>query len=71
VALRDAQERVRRTRATSHPYYWAGFELIGDGRTTLPLTPTPLWKRAMQGKSLGARAPSPTRPGPAHSPAGL
>jgi tetratricopeptide (TPR) repeat protein len=70
-ALRGAQERVRRTRATSHPYYWAGFVLIGDGRTNLPLTATPLWKRALRGKAVGAREPASSRPGPVPSPEGL
>lgn len=54
-ALRTAQEKVRRNRATSHPHYWAGFVLIGDGRTTLPLNATPLWKRAFPAKTFGVR----------------
>lgn len=30
-ALRQAQLRVRANDATAHPYYWAGFVVIGDG----------------------------------------
>ncbi len=30
-ALRVAERRLMMTPATSHPYYWAGFALIGDG----------------------------------------
>jgi CHAT domain-containing protein/tetratricopeptide (TPR) repeat protein len=30
-ALRVAQRRLMMTPATSHPFYWAGFALIGDG----------------------------------------
>jgi CHAT domain-containing protein len=31
-ALRQAELQVLRKAATSHPFYWAGFVLIGDGR---------------------------------------
>lgn len=34
-ALTSAQETLRTTPNTSHPYYWAPFVLIGDGSTTL------------------------------------
>jgi CHAT domain-containing protein len=30
-ALGDAQQRLMDQPATSHPYYWAGFAIIGDG----------------------------------------
>ena len=30
-ALRSAQRRLMDSPATSHPYYWAGFAIIGDG----------------------------------------
>ncbi|HEY5723616.1 MAG TPA: CHAT domain-containing protein [Allosphingosinicella sp.] len=30
-ALRAAQQRLMDSPATSHPYYWAGFAIIGDG----------------------------------------
>ncbi len=32
TALRLSQRRLMDAPATSHPYYWAGFALIGDGR---------------------------------------
>jgi CHAT domain-containing protein len=35
-ALRDAQLAVRANRRTSHPFYWAGFAVIGDGTRVLP-----------------------------------
>jgi len=31
AALRQAQNRLMATPATSHPYYWAGFAIVGDG----------------------------------------
>lgn len=31
AALREAQARLMAEPATSHPYYWAGFAIIGDG----------------------------------------
>lgn len=31
-ALRSAQAALLRSRGFSHPYYWAGFQLTGDGR---------------------------------------
>ena len=36
-ALRDAQIALRNESATAHPFYWAGFILVGDGTTTVPL----------------------------------
>jgi CHAT domain len=31
TALREAQDRLMSRPETSHPYYWAGFAIIGDG----------------------------------------
>jgi CHAT domain-containing protein len=31
-ALRQAALQVMKNPATSHPFYWAGFVLVGDGR---------------------------------------
>ncbi|HEX5130941.1 MAG TPA: CHAT domain-containing protein [Candidatus Krumholzibacteria bacterium] len=31
AALRGAQLEIRARRATSHPFYWAGFTVVGDG----------------------------------------
>jgi CHAT domain-containing protein len=31
-ALQDAQLQVLHTRAHAHPFYWAAFRLVGDGR---------------------------------------
>jgi hypothetical protein len=31
TALRRAQDRLMQSPETSHPYYWAGFAIIGDG----------------------------------------
>jgi len=38
AALRGAQLAVRSDRRTSHPFYWAGFAVVGDGtRVIAPL----------------------------------
>ncbi|MBN2170127.1 MAG: CHAT domain-containing protein [Candidatus Krumholzibacteriota bacterium] len=37
AALSRARETLRRDPATAHPFHWAGFVLIGDGRLTLDL----------------------------------
>ncbi len=44
-ALARAQARCRQNPATRHPFYWAGFVVVGDGATTVPLPPRrrPLW----------------------------
>jgi hypothetical protein len=42
-ALRQAQLEIRARPATRHPYYWAGFTLIGDGNVRLPLQRRPSW----------------------------
>ncbi|HET6348775.1 MAG TPA: CHAT domain-containing tetratricopeptide repeat protein [Candidatus Krumholzibacteria bacterium] len=39
-ALRDAQLAVRRNRRTSHPFYWAGFAVVGDGSRVIRPTVT-------------------------------
>jgi CHAT domain-containing protein len=31
-ALRQAALKVMKNPETSHPFYWAGFVLVGDGR---------------------------------------
>ncbi len=36
-ALTEAQDRLRSRKATAHPYYWAGFVLVGDGDVRVPL----------------------------------
>jgi tetratricopeptide (TPR) repeat protein len=36
-ALKEAQNYLRSRRATGHPYYWAGFVLVGDGDVSVPL----------------------------------
>jgi hypothetical protein len=51
VALRDAQRQVRTRRAWRHPYYWAGFVLVGDGDVTLALRENP-WSRERAGLAL-------------------
>jgi CHAT domain-containing protein len=38
TALRQAQGALMSTPDTSHPYYWAGFAIIGDGAA--PVVPT-------------------------------
>jgi CHAT domain-containing protein len=41
AALAAAQRQLMDVPATSHPYYWSGFAVIGDG-TTPVIRPTPL-----------------------------
>jgi hypothetical protein len=31
MALREAQRAIKSRRHTSHPFYWAGFVVVGDG----------------------------------------
>jgi CHAT domain-containing protein/tetratricopeptide (TPR) repeat protein len=56
AALRDAQLAVRGNPRTSHPFYWAGFSVVGDGnRVISPLKLTggkPLWPKLLM--ALGA-----------------
>jgi tetratricopeptide (TPR) repeat protein len=40
-ALRQAQLALKADPRTAHPFYWAGFVLVGDGDVALPLTPRP------------------------------
>lgn len=35
AAVDRAQEATRRTPATAHPFYWAGFVVVGDGSMTI------------------------------------
>ncbi|MBV9330722.1 MAG: CHAT domain-containing protein [Alphaproteobacteria bacterium] len=35
-ALRRAETALMDAKATSHPYYWAGFSLLGDGARSMP-----------------------------------
>jgi CHAT domain-containing protein len=37
VALESARRAIRKDEATRHPYYWAGFCLLGEPAGTLPL----------------------------------
>ena len=39
AALRRAQDELRSVPAFSHPYYWAGFTLVGLAETTVALSP--------------------------------
>lgn len=43
-ALREAQSRLRARPATRHPFYWAGFVLVGEGGVTVPMhRRMPIW----------------------------
>ena len=37
VALRNAQLSMRARSETQHPFYWAGFVVVGDGNARVPL----------------------------------
>ncbi len=39
TALRRAQARLRGDPATEHPFFWAGFVLVGDGDVRVSLEP--------------------------------
>ncbi len=39
AALARAQRRMRADPATAHPFFWAGFILVGDGDVRVPLEP--------------------------------
>jgi CHAT domain-containing protein len=41
AALRHAQLELRARRGTSHPFFWAGFVVIGDGERTVRLERAP------------------------------
>jgi CHAT domain-containing protein len=36
-ALRQAEVALMDNKATAHPYYWAGFSLVGDGARAMPV----------------------------------
>ncbi len=44
-ALRRAQLSIRRSASTRHPFYWAGFFVLGDADARVPLdrNPQPTW----------------------------
>ena len=39
AALKEAQIRLGSDRRTSHPFYWAGFVLVGNGDVRVDLVP--------------------------------
>jgi len=43
MALASAQQNMRSKPSTNHPYYWAGFVLIGDGTLQPQLSRTRSW----------------------------
>jgi CHAT domain-containing protein len=43
TALSEAQRALRRSPDTRHPFYWAGFVLVGDGGVRVALTQRPAW----------------------------
>jgi hypothetical protein len=45
AALRKAQLAIRNDPATRHPFYWAGFVLVGDGSVRVGLQERPWWSR--------------------------
>jgi CHAT domain-containing protein/tetratricopeptide (TPR) repeat protein len=55
-ALRDAQLEVRSHERTSHPFYWAGFAVVGDGSRVIPPVLADgrrdLWLKAVGGSLL-------------------
>ena len=58
AALRGAQLAVRANRKTSHPFYWAGFAVVGDGtRVITPIVSDrrrTLWLTALAGAMVAA-----------------
>jgi hypothetical protein len=49
AALRLAQKRLRERKETAHPFFWAGFVVVGDGGVEVPVTLRPArerWPRA-------------------------
>ncbi len=42
-ALQDAQAGMRTMEDTRHPFYWAGFVVIGEGGLRVELVPRPSW----------------------------
>jgi tetratricopeptide (TPR) repeat protein len=45
AALGRAQNAVRGLAGTSAPFYWAGFVVVGDGNTIVPVRPRSRWDR--------------------------
>jgi hypothetical protein len=43
AALTAAREALRRDPASHHPFYWAGFVVLGDGSEPVPLQPRRPW----------------------------
>ncbi len=43
-ALRAAQRALRDDPATAHPFFWAGFVMVGDGDVVLSLAPRPRFR---------------------------
>src|SRR5262249_60065616 len=43
AALSEAQRALRRSPDTRHPFYWAGFTLVGDGSVRVSLTQRRAW----------------------------
>jgi CHAT domain-containing protein len=41
LALARAQRALQAERATAHPFYWAGFVIIGGANESAPTSPTP------------------------------
>jgi len=54
AALRSAQRAVRNRPDTRHPFYWAGFVVIGDGSAATGLLPNPFSARTLSGYAAGA-----------------
>ncbi len=48
-ALAGAQAELRADPATADPFYWSGFVVVGDGRTTWPLAERPVTSRRLAG----------------------
>lgn len=47
-AMRRTQMALRGGAEAGHPDWWAGFVLVGDGHTTIPLSRRPAWGRLLQ-----------------------
>jgi CHAT domain-containing protein len=54
AALRAARRAVRNDPATRHPFYWAGFVIVGDGAAHAGLLPNPFSARTLSGYAAGA-----------------
>jgi CHAT domain-containing protein len=50
AALQTAKQGLRADATTAHPFFWAGFVLVGDGSRSVPLTPRDdIWPQALLG----------------------